>query len=133
VFVALAADGRILSSVTLIGPLPEAEGDGGVWSGGAQEAGQQPLQWAVNGVWTLPAARRRGISLALLATARTWAAGEAATRSRDCLLTVIAYEANPAAVAFYVKAGFSPTSKPEPGQVELSLVVPRKVMGSGGG
>lgn len=101
---------EILSSLTLFGPMPLPE----TLITHDDEA-QMPLHWAVNGVWTLPEARRKGISAALSSLAKEWAISQADAAGRDGLLTVLAYEANTSAIALYEKKGFVRCEVREPG------------------
>ena len=135
-FVARAAEGRgeVLSSATLIGPVPVpseivvssciAEVQGQRQQQQQQQTEQPPLHWAVNGVWSLPAARRRGVGQAVMAAAARWASQQAAEAGRDGLLTTIAYETNTAAIAFYEKNGFVRCAGSQPGQVQLKMELP---------
>jgi GNAT superfamily N-acetyltransferase len=111
---------RILSSLTLIGPLPPPDDVEGCLSQGPAE-GAQPLRWAVNGVWTHPEARRKGIGRAVMSAAQCWASREAAREGREWLLTTQAFETNVEAVAFYRRAGFTESGAGEPGLVGLKL------------
>lgn len=103
IFIARINDGElcILSSITLIGPNPLSE----------QVKSQfgltgQVLRWELNGVFTLPAARRRGVAAAVLDAAKHHALQEAAAQNSACLLTVVVYTDNGAAKAWYEKMGF---------------------------
>ena len=128
IFVAMRSDEskKFLSSVTLYGPvpLPEALLSAPKDDKDDDEA-HLPLHWAVNGVWTLPEARRRGISVAVSELAKEWAHKQAAAAGRDCLLTALAYDTNAAAIALYEKVGFTRCDGAEPGTVLLKMVLPR--------
>ncbi|KAF3764858.1 hypothetical protein M406DRAFT_70629 [Cryphonectria parasitica EP155] len=118
----------ILSSITLVGPDPVSE----ELRSALNLAGQtlppgQLLHWELNGVFTLPQARRCGIAAAVMSTARQHALAEAALQgSGDCLvvLTVVVYAENSGARSWYEKMGFTPyrQDKEDQGRATIELV-----------
>lgn len=64
------------------------------------------LQWDLNGVFTLPEARRRGIAAAVMEAAKEHAMEEAFSRDSGCMLSVVVYSDNSAAKSWYEKMGF---------------------------
>lgn len=115
---------RILSSVTFFGPVPLP--DAVVQAIGASQTDiDLPLHWGVNGVWTAPEARRRGLGLALMGMAKQWAADQAAAQGRDCVVTTIVYETNKDAIGFYQRSGFAVCGGGEPGKLQMMLRQPR--------
>lgn len=94
-------DGRILSSLTLLGPGTSPEhlrSELGLTS--------QVLCWDINGVFTLPSARRRGIAAAVMDAAKNHARGTVVSRGCGCLLKLVVYTDNGGAKAWYEKMGF---------------------------
>lgn len=116
---------RIISSVTLLGPSPAPEG---LTSRiGPGRAAAVP-RWELNGVFTLPGARRRGAAAAVVRAAQAYALGAGGGGGGGCLLTAVVYAANGGAKLWYEEMGFEahregedqgrPTS-------ELALFLPR--------
>jgi GNAT superfamily N-acetyltransferase len=112
----------VLSSVTLIGPSAVPLEIPGVLPDSAE-------CWAVNGVWTLPGARRRGIGRETAQAAMRYAAGQAAAKGKDCLLTTVVYADNTGAGVYYEKLGFVAYREGLDGDrptCELALLIPRE-------
>ncbi|TPX17458.1 uncharacterized protein E0L32_003101 [Thyridium curvatum] len=104
----------ILSSVCVRGPLPPPEDDEGYLPMVLRKPSKEysdkedPLLFMINGIWTLPEARRMGVALALNEAAKEHALSETRARGRsECVLTVEAYLSNLPAVSFYQRAGYS--------------------------
>lgn len=94
-------DPSILSSISLIGPnavSTQLKSQLGLTG--------RVLSWELNGVFTLPAARRRGIAAAVITAAKKHALKEAVCKSSACLLTVVVYTDDRAAKSWYEKMGF---------------------------
>lgn len=64
-------------------------------------------RWDLNGVFTLPEARRQGIAAATMAAAKQYAEREASFQGKDCLLTAVVYAANLTAKSYYENEGFA--------------------------
>lgn len=64
------------------------------------------LHWRLNGVFTHPDARRRGIAAALMEATKRHAWDQAAARDSDGVMTVVVYTGNGAAKSWYEKMGF---------------------------
>lgn len=104
----------ILSSVCVRGPLPPPEDDEGYLPMVLRKPSKEysdkedPLLFMINGIWTLPEARRMGVALALNEAAKEHALSKTRAQGRsECVLTVEAYLSNLPAVSFYQRAGYS--------------------------
>ena len=93
---------RILSSITLVGPVTASDE-----LMPTLRLTAPVLQWELNGVFTLPEARRRGIAAAVLDAAKASAQNDAQSRNASCLLTVVVYTDNHAAKNWYEMMGFT--------------------------
>lgn len=93
---------RVLSSITLVGPESASEEQKHRLS-----LTGPVLQWELNGVFTLPEARRRGIAAAVMTAVKEHAIREASSKHSGCVLTVVVYTENSAAAkSWYEKMGF---------------------------
>jgi len=149
VFVALASDtGAILSTTTIRGPFPSTdalarkvgsrgrdEGHTSSHTTLSSEEVRRPLMWDVNGVWTVPEARGRGVGQAVLGAARRFALERSAFQKSDCVMRVVAYETNQAARSFYCKAGFRECDdgNSNPGEIDYMMFLSRDSMLAQGG
>lgn len=68
------------------------------------------LHWAVNGVYTIPCARRQGISKSVFKAAVEFAYAAAEAEEKSCLVTIVARSQNEVAVAMYQRLGFTALS-----------------------
>lgn len=64
------------------------------------------LHWAVNGVYTAPDARRRGLARAVFETALAFSFAAAEAQGRSCLVSILAREENAVAIGMYKRMGF---------------------------
>jgi ribosomal protein S18 acetylase RimI-like enzyme len=64
------------------------------------------MSWHVNGVFTLPEARRKGVASAVMAAAKRCVAKEAAAQKRHFRLVLTVLTANQDAKLVYEKLGF---------------------------
>lgn len=64
------------------------------------------LHWAVNGVYTAPDARRRGIAKAVFDKALAFAFAAAEAEEKSCLVSIYAREENEVAIGMYQRMGF---------------------------
>lgn len=95
-FVAIRQDGQVISSLTLVA----SEGNN------QPASAAEPMSWHVNGVFTLPEARRKGVASAVMARAKRFAQDEAEARNRGCVLVLAVLAANADAKILYEKLGF---------------------------
>ncbi|KAK3337321.1 acyl-CoA N-acyltransferase [Cercophora scortea] len=112
-------DQPILSSATLIGPIPPPP----AYASGSTE----PLHWEVNGVWTAPEARRNGLAQRVLEAAAAYAKAQATEKQRGCLLSVLVVRDNLAALSLYTACGYEVMSVQEEEQeatVRLAMFLP---------
>lgn len=108
-------DRHILSSVTLIGPVPVP--DDAVLARRQADKLTEPMHWEVNAAYTIPEARRQGIAVAVMAAASQLALERASSQGRDCMLTAPVFEHNQSAKLLYEKCGFV-TDNVQQGQIQ---------------
>ncbi|KAK8126146.1 uncharacterized protein PG998_001905 [Apiospora kogelbergensis] len=108
-------DRRILSAVSLVGPMHGAEQTVSnptravLSQARPSDCGNSDavlLLYQNTGVYTRPEARGKGLGLRLMATA-----GSSSSNKQQCRLGVEVYKTNHAAIAFYQKCGFEVTAK----------------------
>jgi predicted GNAT family acetyltransferase len=109
---------KLLSSVSLIGPLPKLEPEkratqfiletDDVDQGRAEGL----LIFEVAAVYTAAEARGRGIGLSLMKAAIDHATEEAQRQGKRLMLKAVAYVSNTAAISFYKRCGFRASSTP---------------------
>jgi ribosomal protein S18 acetylase RimI-like enzyme len=113
-FMALRKSGQVLRTATVLGPLPYGTDGlpsvGNPWTAIGGEAGLDDLEFLhfrFNAIFTLPEARRRGISKALIAKSIEQTQIEArSTSEKDAVFSVIVEADNGKARALYESAGF---------------------------
>lgn len=103
------ADRSILSSVTMVRDVPvPPELRTHLANGTAHDEGDM-MHWAVNGVYTAPRARRRGIAREVMTEAIKGTRDISSSEERPCLITVLVKNDNASARALYEKLGFEVT------------------------
>ncbi|KAK3695196.1 hypothetical protein B0T22DRAFT_370525, partial [Podospora appendiculata] len=108
----------ILSSATLIGPIPPPPGHA--------TTTPEPLHWEVNAVWTAPEARRNGLAQRVLEATAAHARAQATEKQRGCLLSVTVARDNPGALSLYAKCGYEVMSVQEQeAKIQLARSLPR--------
>ncbi len=116
--------GAVLSSLALVGPGPVPAAVLACLGIQDQDEAAAVAHWVVNGLWTRPEARRLGLALALAGLAKQWARRQSIDQGRLGLLTVVAFETNTAAIAFYNRLGFvAGRAASLPGQVLFHLAL----------
>ena len=105
-FVAVEGDDRtVLSSATLLGPLPIPDDP--------ELARRRPdvppglLHWQMAAVYTRPEARRTGLAREVLGSVWKWAVQKAVTQGSSCVVTVEVLKGNHGATRMYEGIGFS--------------------------
>ncbi|KAB5551375.1 hypothetical protein GE09DRAFT_1223169 [Coniochaeta sp. 2T2.1] len=86
---------KVLSSLTLF-----------AFERNKQPDSPEPMAWYLNGVFTLPEARRKGISSAVMAAAKQFVQQQAGAQGRKFALVADVLTANLEAKLFYEKMGF---------------------------
>jgi len=111
----------ILSSLTLLGPFEETGRASAIAAPGAAPEPETAdlMRWEINGVWTAPEARRRGISRRLLAEAARYASQEAAAAGKNFMLDLVVAAGNDAVKSFYEGVGFVIAETLEDGGMHL--------------
>lgn len=105
-FVAVVRDdGNILSSATLVGPLPIPDDPDLAEKISGLRAGI--LHWQLAAVYTRPEARRTGLAREVLRSAWDWAAQKSAGQGSSCVVTADLMRGNYSARALYEGSGFS--------------------------
>jgi ribosomal protein S18 acetylase RimI-like enzyme len=111
-FIAIQAD-RIVSTITLIGPLPFAPDElsplGNPWvpmDGRAAVKIPTTSHWRINGMFTLPEARGRGVAKALIEAAKKFGVAQAAADGKGLVLSIAVDEDNGPAKSLYSHCGF---------------------------
>ncbi|SPO07386.1 related to transporter (major facilitator superfamily) [Cephalotrichum gorgonifer] len=98
-------DGKILSSATLIGPLPIPK-DAAI----VERIRRLPsgiLHWQFAAVYTRPEARRTGLAREVLRRAWEWATQKSGSQGSSCIVTADLVKGNHGAKALYERSGFS--------------------------
>lgn len=119
--------GDILSSITIVRDLPvESLVQERLGFDRDDPSTKPTLHWTVNGVYTAPQARRKGVMRALISKALEFGFDVALSEGRSCLVTVLAMKDNTAAIKLYEQAGFKLVhdSKVEKDAVQLILYRP---------
>jgi GNAT superfamily N-acetyltransferase len=126
-FLAIGQDDKILSMSTMVGPLSYGTLDlpplGNPWTGQDGWEGSQPLHFRLNAIFTLPEARRKGISKALIDLSIKHTLGEARARNKAIIFSVIVDTDNLKAKALYESVGFVEAARLEPSQNVFGLPV----------
>jgi ribosomal protein S18 acetylase RimI-like enzyme len=109
-FMAIGEAGQLISMSTINGPLSIGTCDmpplgipqtvHGAWDG------TDPLHFRVNAVFTMPEARRKGLSKAVIERSIKYIMDEAQTRNRETIFSVIVDTDNLPARALYESVGF---------------------------
>jgi GNAT superfamily N-acetyltransferase len=109
-FMAIGEAGQIISMSTVVGPLAIGTRDmpplgipqtaHGGWDGSS------PLHFRLNAIFTIPEARRKGISKALIETSVRYITDEARAKNKDTVFSIIVDTDNLPARALYESAGF---------------------------
>ena len=86
---------QVLSSLTLF-----------AFERNKQPDSPDPMAWYLNGVFTLPEARRQGVSSAVMAAAKQFAREQPGAPRRKFSFVADVLAANPEAKSFYEKMGF---------------------------
>jgi ribosomal protein S18 acetylase RimI-like enzyme len=117
-FLAIGETGKILSMSTMIGPLSygtlEIPPLGNPWTGQDGWEAMAPLHFRLNAIFTLPEARRRGISKALIKRSIKHTTDEARAKNKDIIFSVIVDTDNLKAKALYESVGFGEAARLEP-------------------
>jgi GNAT superfamily N-acetyltransferase len=113
-FIAITDTGKIVSAVTMVGPLPLGPEllppTGNPWIAIKEASGQgekHSSHFRLNAVFTLPKARRRGISKTLTKQSMEYAEREARAQGEsDIVLSTVVEATNQSAKALYEAVGF---------------------------
>ncbi|TVY28103.1 hypothetical protein LHYA1_G002739 [Lachnellula hyalina] len=104
--------GRIVGSLTTIGPLPfspdESSAISNPWDSldGELPAHLKESHWRVNGMFTLPEVRRQGVAKALMEKVVNFGSEEASRTGRTFAGSIVVDADNPAAKTLYESAGY---------------------------
>ncbi len=126
-FLATGQAGNLIGTSTINGPLSIGTRDmpplgipqtaHGGWDGAS------PLHFRLNGVFTMPEARRKGISKALIENAFTYVINEAQARGKDTVFSVIVDTDNVPARTLYESVGFVEVTRLGPSENVYGLPV----------
>lgn len=98
-------DGKVLSSATLVGPLPVPEDPVFAEKTGGLPPGS--LHWQLAAVYTRPEVRRCGLSREILRAVWEWASKKSVCQGSSCIVTGDVVPGNHGARALYEGFGFS--------------------------
>lgn len=106
-------NGRIVSTITVIGPLPYGPDElsplGNPWvsmDGDATVKIPTTLHWRINGMFTLPEVRGQGTAKALIEAAKKFGAAQAEASGKAPVLSIAVDDDNVAAKSLYERCGF---------------------------
>lgn len=126
-FLAVQDSGKILSMSTMNGPLPYGTlvlpPLGNQLTGQDGWEGNEPLHFRINAIFTLPEARQKGISKALLESSIKHSMDNACARGKDIVFSVIVNTDNLKAKALYESVGFVEATRLGPSENVLGLSV----------
>lgn len=120
-------DGKVLSSATLVGPLPLPD-DPAV----AEKAGGLPpgsLHWQLAAVYTRREARRSGLARDVLRAVWEWASEKSVYQGSSCIVTADVMPGNCGARSLYEGFGFSEAGKSD-GNVRMMRCANKEARGS---
>jgi GNAT superfamily N-acetyltransferase len=117
-FLAIAEDGNLISMLTIVGPLAIGTlempplGTPQIAHGGWE--GTSPLHFRLNAIFTLPDARRKGVSRALIKPSIQYVMEKARARNKKTIFSIIVDTDNRPARLLYESAGFVEAARHEP-------------------
>ncbi|APA14703.1 hypothetical protein SS1G_06709 [Sclerotinia sclerotiorum 1980 UF-70] len=121
-------DSKIVGTISILGPLlygpEEMTALGNPWQaiGDGTSNRQTTGHYRINGLFTLPEIRGRGVGKTLIETALRYAGGEVALQGRAFVCSIVVESDNAGARRLYEKCGFVVTKEVPYGDVSVILM-----------